>query len=97
MVLPEPTQETLYTLAEDLRALIERSPAEHNGRKIPITASFGVCLSPGETDETMEASIGRADAALYAAKALGRNRVASWEQCMSSSTITTGMEVELKV
>jgi len=93
VVLPEPTHDDLLTLAEDLRSLIERSPAAHDGRSIPITASFGIALSPGNGGESMESSIGRADAALYAAKALGRNRVATWEQCMSSSTMALGVDV----
>jgi hypothetical protein len=45
-----------------------------------LTASFGVAISLVHTEEAVQECIGKADAALYAAKALGRNRVVSWEQ-----------------
>ncbi|MDQ3160667.1 MAG: GGDEF domain-containing protein, partial [Pseudomonadota bacterium] len=56
--------------AENLRAAIA---ANDFAGVDPITASFGVA---GNRDgDTVESLLGRADAALYRAKANGRNRV----------------------
>lgn len=61
-------------MAERLRmALAEsRTPAD-DGASIAITASFGLALFNG--DESVDAWLARADAALYRAKESGRNRV----------------------
>lgn len=51
-----------------------------DGRTIQVTASFGVAtLDP---DASVESSIARADLALYAAKAAGRNCVRRWDASM---------------
>jgi diguanylate cyclase (GGDEF)-like protein len=72
--LPGTDLEGAAALAERLRADIERNavPAG-DGRKIRITATFGVAEMLGEA--TPEALVGRADIALYRAKDEGRNRV----------------------
>ncbi|HET6435675.1 MAG TPA: GGDEF domain-containing protein [Xanthomonadaceae bacterium] len=57
-------------LCDSLRAAIAR---ELRGGGLPVTASIGCAmLQPGET---MASWLARADAAMYAAKHLGRNRV----------------------
>ncbi|MBC7617756.1 MAG: GGDEF domain-containing protein [Candidatus Saccharibacteria bacterium] len=57
-------------LAEKLRAALQRHTVETVG---VVTASFGVSTyRPGDTRQTL---IGRADTALYVAKATGRNQV----------------------
>lgn len=56
--------------AEKIREEIERQHFPVAGR---VTASFGVCTS--HPDDSAEAMLARADAALYRAKAAGRNRV----------------------
>jgi diguanylate cyclase (GGDEF)-like protein len=70
VVLPGAAQESALEIAERLRmAVRERRPVG-----VPVTVSIGVALSgegPVDTDEL----IARADAALYAAKAGGRDRV----------------------
>ena len=80
VVLADPNPEGIVTLADDLRRLIEQNPAEYDGQPIPVTASFGVAISLVNTEEAVQECIGKADAALYAAKAMGRNRVVDWEQ-----------------
>jgi two-component system cell cycle response regulator len=60
-------------LAERLRVAIERLAVVYEGTPIPISASLGVAaFQPGET---LESLVDRADRAMYAAKAGGRNRV----------------------
>jgi diguanylate cyclase (GGDEF)-like protein len=61
-------------LAERLRAAIESSPLDVDGRSIAITVSVGVAIrSP--SDVTWEDLLRRADQALYESKGSGRNRV----------------------
>jgi diguanylate cyclase (GGDEF)-like protein len=59
--------------AERLRIAIAERPIEVDGRLIPVTTSVGIALArdEGEADALLRA----ADAALYRAKAEGRNRV----------------------
>lgn len=61
-------------LAEALRAQVAKSPIPvGEGAAVPVTLSIGV--SGFDVDESIEASIGRADAGLYEAKRSGRNLV----------------------
>ncbi|QWT22261.1 GGDEF domain-containing protein [Bacillus sp. NP157] len=60
------------TLAESLRALVERSPASHGGQAIAFTTSVGVATGTGDNIQRL---IDTADAALYQAKRTGRDRV----------------------
>jgi diguanylate cyclase (GGDEF)-like protein len=60
------------TLAENLRAALEREGVPGVDRA--ITASFGVAVLPDHA-QTSDALLRLADRALYAAKAEGRNRV----------------------
>jgi two-component system, cell cycle response regulator len=73
-VLPETSALLALTAAEDLRQALTEHPLElEDGLKLPITCSLGVAeLKPGDTDGG--ALLARADAALYAAKAGGRDR-----------------------
>jgi diguanylate cyclase (GGDEF)-like protein len=61
-------------IAEKIRATIELSVFEFEGKKIPVTSSFGISKvlpSDNQVDEVVK----RADAALYQSKRGGRNRV----------------------
>ncbi|MCB1475422.1 MAG: GGDEF domain-containing protein [Rhodobiaceae bacterium] len=76
IVLPRTDLESAFSLADQIREvikakeLIKRSTGESLGR---VTMSFGVAVyHPNDTAETI---IERADAALYAAKRTGRDRV----------------------
>jgi diguanylate cyclase (GGDEF)-like protein len=62
-------------LAERLRSRIQEHFAAH-GSSTPVTASFGIGVFP-PGDPSPARLIGSADAALYQAKAQGRNRVQS--------------------
>jgi diguanylate cyclase (GGDEF)-like protein/putative nucleotidyltransferase with HDIG domain len=70
IVLPGTTEHEAYLLAENIRTAVED---EFAGDAAVLTFSFGVATFPmhgGSADSVLEA----ADQALYAAKALGRNR-----------------------
>jgi diguanylate cyclase (GGDEF)-like protein/PAS domain S-box-containing protein len=74
LLLPETAAESSRVLAERLRGDVEALPFDADGRAFRITVSMGISLYvPGDEVESL---VGRADAALYAAKASGRNRVA---------------------
>ncbi len=72
--LPCTDASTAEPAAERLRrALEELIVMDGRGENVPITASIGV--AEREHGESLEATIDRADRALYAAKGSGRNRV----------------------
>src|SRR5207244_403913 len=73
IVLPETTASDAANLAERLRERIASHPAAHNGDAFELTASFGVAGDNGGV--RFESLLARADAAMYNAKADGRNRV----------------------
>jgi diguanylate cyclase (GGDEF)-like protein len=62
-------------LGERLRSLVEATPFEFEGRRMPITISVGVAAHPDLPVETGAQLIAAADEALYEAKRGGRNRV----------------------
>jgi len=65
-----------FALGERIRAMVERTPLQIDGETMRLTVSVGVAVAaPGERD--VAAVLKRADAALYAAKRAGRNRVMS--------------------
>jgi diguanylate cyclase (GGDEF)-like protein len=73
LILPHTDVEGTYAIAERIRTAIEalRIPRKDRGGTLRITASLGVIASSdGEKDEL----IAEADAALYEAKRLGKNR-----------------------
>jgi diguanylate cyclase (GGDEF)-like protein len=80
VLIPDATYESTVDLANNLRQIIDQSPAKHDGKEIPVHASFGVAVSHIDSGDSAQDAIARADAALYAAKALGRNRVVGWEE-----------------
>jgi diguanylate cyclase (GGDEF)-like protein len=62
-------------LAERIRALVESTPLEHNGRRISVTVSIGISTWTPSLKEDFEELVRLADGALYRAKEEGRNRV----------------------
>lgn len=67
VLLPETTAGTAMDIAERIRAMLEE-------RKSGCTVSVGVTSRSNDSD-TVEVMLARADAAMYRAKANGRNRV----------------------
>lgn len=62
-------------LGERLRAVVEATPFDYEGKRMPISISVGVAGHPELPIETSTQLIGAADEALYNAKRSGRNRV----------------------
>ena len=74
VLLPDADSRTVLAVAQRLRTALERAPqvAPDAGR-VAYTVSIGVAMR--EPGESVAGLMARADAALYAAKAGGRNRV----------------------
>ncbi len=74
LILPETTPEDAVGLAEELRALVMQEPLRiADGETIKATISIGVSGGRGSGLQ-LDMLVDRADAAMYAAKSLGRNR-----------------------
>jgi diguanylate cyclase (GGDEF)-like protein len=79
IILPETGLEGAAHVAERMRAGVEMQLFDINtGAPIGITVSIGVASFPAHADG-VEALVAAADAALYAAKRSGRNRVSRYE------------------
>ncbi|WP_132999623.1 sensor domain-containing diguanylate cyclase [Luteimonas arsenica] len=75
IVMPEAGAESAVARAAAIRRAVSQSTIEHNGRTLgPVTLSIGVAAFPRD-GVTPELLFEVADAALYRAKAEGRNRV----------------------
>ncbi|MEN9938966.1 MAG: hypothetical protein RLZZ387_5545 [Chloroflexota bacterium] len=74
VLLPNTGAEAALLVAERLRARIADTPITLDGGEIPVTVSVGVANAHAAT-RSLAALLDRADAALYAAKGAGRNRV----------------------
>jgi len=74
LILPGTSTETAVERAEQLRMALAAAPVTYGVAQIAVTASFGVATFPRD-GRTSDALIAAADAALYAAKSAGRNRV----------------------
>lgn len=74
LVLPETDQAHATQLAERMLEALRSSEVQVDQRGLRVTASFGVAALRADDNEP-EQLLRRADAALYAAKAAGRNQV----------------------
>jgi diguanylate cyclase (GGDEF)-like protein len=72
VALPETTPDGAAAVAESLRAHVANTPITTTGATLDITISIGVSAWTGQDLDDL---ITRADRALYAAKAAGRDRV----------------------
>ncbi len=74
LILPETKPDEAVALAEELRTLLMQEPLRiADGQAIRATISIGISGGRG-ADLKLETLVDRADAAMYAAKSLGRNR-----------------------
>ncbi len=83
VLLPNTGQEGALQVAERMRSSIERGFIVHEGNRLQVTASFGVATREPHAGESASALLQRADAALYAAKHGGRNRVEAAREAVS--------------
>ena len=74
VLLREVNLDSAVVIADRLRMMVSEAPVRFNANDIPITISVGVAVVE-ETDRDVQDVIERADLALYAAKASGRDVV----------------------
>jgi diguanylate cyclase (GGDEF)-like protein len=93
VVIPVISAQAAVSIAERLRCRVAAEPLEYGDIQIALTVSIGLATQR-VTDRSIDQIIARADAALYQAKANGRNRVmkepdsseiATFEQAISPS------------
>lgn len=76
LVMPNVPRSAAAGAAENLRRAIAAMPVQHEGTKIPVTASIGVATyEPGSPFTQLAQILKAADLALYNAKQSGRNQV----------------------
>jgi diguanylate cyclase (GGDEF)-like protein len=93
VVLPGADEAAATIVAEGLRCAVLGTPFGSGVHPFRVTASFGVAQISG-TDVTFDASLSRADMALYRAKRAGRNRVENFSsvQALQYQTVTSPTE-----
>lgn len=75
-LLPACDEQPAMALAERLRQALQQQPLRvADGSAVDLSASFGLAVQPAGEQAALADLFGRADAALYAAKAAGRNLV----------------------
>ncbi|HEX6899822.1 MAG TPA: diguanylate cyclase [Thermoanaerobaculia bacterium] len=74
LIAPETDEANALLLAERMRSTLRSAHVAVDDKELRVTASFGVAMLHPE-DQQPEQVLGRADQALYAAKAAGRDRV----------------------
>src|SRR5574343_574244 len=74
LVLPGTSLSGAQWVAERIRLAVNRLKVASTRGSIALSISAGICLCKAE-DESLDDVIARADAALYQAKAAGRNRI----------------------
>ena len=75
-LLPETDQRKALAIAEGLRVAIEKLVVTHKNQDYKVTVSIGISTTTPSIQATPDNLLEAADAALYEAKASGRNRVA---------------------
>jgi diguanylate cyclase (GGDEF)-like protein/PAS domain S-box-containing protein len=85
VLLPSSTLAGAAAVAERLRKLVESQPATFDGTPVACTVSAGIAAIDENETLDLDTLIKRADQALYAAKANGRNRVECWSRNKDAS------------
>jgi two-component system, cell cycle response regulator len=79
IILPETGAKGALQVAERIRKTIETSISSELNLSFPITASLGIAVCRTGSPDS-ESLLEHADAALYRAKSLGRNRTEVWKK-----------------
>lgn len=87
LVLPETSLEEAVDIAERIRIKTENLQFSAESEGLKLTISFGVTCYSGNTEETLDDLISRADKALYQAKEKGRNLVVTAKESLLFSSI----------
>jgi diguanylate cyclase (GGDEF)-like protein len=87
LILPETTPQEAVVLAEKLRTLVMQQPLVITGnQQLQLTISSGVAGEIGSQLQ-VDALVDQADAAMYAAKSLGRNRTYLFRKIDDGATV----------
>jgi diguanylate cyclase (GGDEF)-like protein/PAS domain S-box-containing protein len=89
VLLPSSTMEGAAAVAERLRQLVASQPVAFEDARIGLTVSVGIAASEDAGQEphlSLDTLMRRADQALYAAKAGGRNRIECWTPALAGGT-----------
>lgn len=84
ILLPETRIEKALHVAERIRLAVAQTPLMVSGRALHMTVSLGAAAACGAACDSQEL-LQRADAALYAAKNQGRNRVVADEHALNQA------------
>ena len=91
MLFPNTAAASARIVVERIRRALERNRFETDGRDFWVTVSAGVADATATEGLDPSKLLARADQALYAAKAGGRNRVRIWtERVGRDAAATTG-------
>lgn len=91
ILLRDRTLSDAMVSAERLRKIMADLKLKADSRAVDVTSSFGV--DEWEFGDTIDDLLRRADIALYAAKAAGRNRVAAYDLALSAAHGSQGSGV----
>ncbi|WP_430432473.1 sensor domain-containing diguanylate cyclase [Methyloversatilis sp.] len=86
VLLPDTTLEGAEIVAQRLCQLLATQAVEVGGQVVRYTVSAGVAAMDADVSD-FDALMQRADEALYAAKAGGRNRVERWQPALQSAVV----------
>jgi diguanylate cyclase (GGDEF)-like protein len=87
VLLPGATQAAAAGLAERIREQVAETRLHAGHDDVRVTVSVGVAGESGEELPSLDGMLARADVALYAAKAAGRNRVVSVPQPAAAAAV----------
>ncbi|MGH3281524.1 MAG: GGDEF domain-containing protein [Trebonia sp.] len=95
MLLPQTRAVDAFRIAERVRAHIARIPiVAQGGEPVPVTASIGVAALDAGSSRELTELLAAADAALYRAKASGRDQVQMISTSRGLSAVRPGDDVE---